>query len=98
MQELSTRGQREGFRPATPRDSAGVFGPRSWIDSVVDREVREDHQHPQTPPCEEQQPCFFAQLVQVGENVPSQQRNVPPGCGCGWGWGCGAVTVIDSVR
>gem|GEM_PF-4953059 len=40
-----------------------------------------DVQQPQTPPCEEQQPCFFAQLVQVGENVPSQQRNVPPGCG-----------------
>jgi len=65
-----------------------------------------DRQQPQTPPCEEQQPCFFAQLVQDGENVPSQQRNVPPGCGWGWGcgWGCGcgcgsgALTVIGSVR
>jgi hypothetical protein len=62
------------------------------------RTGRSNRQQPQTPPCEEQQPCFFAQLVQVGESVPSQQRNVPPGCGWGCGCGCGALTVIDSVR
>jgi hypothetical protein len=57
-----------------------------------------DRQQPQTPPCEEQHPCFFAQLVQLGETVPSQQRSVPPGCGWGCGCGCGAFTVIAVVR
>jgi hypothetical protein len=32
------------------------------------------HGHPHTPPCPEQQPRLFAQLKQVGERVPSQQR------------------------
>jgi len=36
---------------------------------------------------------LFAQLVQVGDSVPSQQRSVPDG-GCGWGGG-GAAMVME---
>ena len=46
---------------------------------------------PHTPPWLEQHPCFFAQLVQVGESVPSQQRKLPD---CGGG----ADTVMNVVR
>ena len=51
---------------------------------------RHGHGHPQTPPWLEQQPRLFAQLKQVGERVPSQQRR-PPAAG-------GSLTTMISVR
>jgi hypothetical protein len=39
---------------------------------------------------------LFAQLVHVGENVPSQQRSVP--LGGGDGGGVDGLTVMGAVR
>jgi len=51
--------------------------------------VKLRHEQPQTPPWLEQHPCLFAQLVHVGESVPSQQRKVPD---------AGAATEMKVVR
>ena len=55
------------------------------------------HQQPHTPPWLEQHPCLLAQFVQLGEIVPSQQRNEPPGWGVGVGVGVGVTDVTEIV-
>jgi hypothetical protein len=90
MQGERIRMQREWFRMQRKRfrmQGEWFRLQRKRVPLQTNRNVLLPFQQPQTPPWEEQQPCFFAQLVHVGESVPSQHRRVPPGCGWGWGWG-----------
>ncbi len=100
---MKTSGESCGAREvADPLKSRSLEGSRSADPDVADRvrsgarTVNGRYGQPQTPPCFEQHPCLFAQLVHVGESVPSQHRREP--LGGGGGGGVDELTVIDVLR